>query len=169
MNKNISLPYRVYLDITNVCPLNCLHCYANSSTQHLNNELTLSELKAIAIQLVELNINNLVISGGEPFCRIDLFDFLDFCLEKKIIITLLTNGILIDSVVAKKLKGLAIDLRISLDGLSETTHDYIRGRGNFKKVLDVIRFLQSEHDKKVSVHFTVNRLNLDELPMLAFL
>jgi radical SAM protein with 4Fe4S-binding SPASM domain len=161
------LPYRLYLDITSACPLNCLHCYANRGENSVA-ELSLPELKSLAWQMLDLRISNLVISGGEPLTRVDIFDFLAFCTESGLNVTLLTSGVLLESVMAKRISGLNIELRLSLDGISEETHDYIRGKGNFKIVLEKIEMLKSINFKKLSVHFTINRINITEILQLPY-
>lgn len=164
-NDSIPTPVRIYLDVTSFCPLNCIHCYADAKKE-ISNELTLSELKNFTQQIIELGIKNLIISGGEPLSRSDILDFLSFCYDKKIDITLLTNGVLIDSRISKALSDLSIDVRISIDGISERTHDYIRGKGNLKIVRNSLNTLKKAKVNRLSVHFTVNRININEILQL---
>lgn len=160
------LPYRIYLDITNNCPHSCLHCYANSG-KALEKELSLDELKDLVRQMIDLGVYNLIISGGEPLTRPDIFEFLYFCRENKLKTILLTSGILLNKRNTMVLKNLGIELRLSLDGISEKTHDFVRGKGSFQTVTKILDMLKKELDN-ISIHFTINRINVAELLNLPY-
>lgn len=160
-------PARVYLDITNFCFLNCKHCYA-SACKASDRELTLKELKNLVQQITGLGINNIIVSGGEPLSRNDIFDFLSYCADNELSITLLTNGLLIDSKKSKILRSISAEVCVSLDGVTKASHDYIRGKGNFEAVLQAINILKSSKVDKISAHFTANRLNLNEILRLPY-
>lgn len=167
LQENLPIPRRIYLDVTNFCPLNCIHCYANSGSAS-DNELTLSELKNLIQQIIELGVKNIVISGGEPLSRSDIFELLSFCADKDLNTTLLTNGLFIDYERSKKLSDLNTEIRISIDGCSDKTHDYIRGKGNFKIVLKAIDNLKRAKVRKLSIHFTINRINIVDILQLPY-
>jgi MoaA/NifB/PqqE/SkfB family radical SAM enzyme len=63
-----------------------------------------------------MGVENLVVSGGEPLMREDLFEMLAYARRKKLNVTLLTNGLLIDERAARLLAELHIRVKISLDG-----------------------------------------------------
>lgn len=166
-HKGSNKPYRIYLDVTNFCSLNCRHCYAATGEARAE-ELTLNELKDVAQQIASLGIKNLIVSGGEPLSRSDIFDFLAYCSGKELNATLLTNGVFIDTAKSRLLSELNIDVRVSIDGVSKVSHDYIRGEGNFEVVLQALHILKAAKIKKLSVHFTVNRSNIGDILQIPF-
>lgn len=157
--------YRVYLDITNKCPNSCLHCYADSMFS-CEKELSLEELTDLVQQMAREGIYNLVISGGEPFTRTDLFDFLWICKDNRIDTVVITSGVLLYRAKVETLRDTKTHLRISLDGVSESTHDYVRGIGAFKGFIETVKLVKQAKFDDVSVHFTLNRMNLKELLLL---
>lgn len=165
--NNAPFPERVYLDVTKSCPLSCKHCYASVGKPD-DGELTITELKRLVREIADAGIRNIIVSGGEPLTRTDIFEFLQFCTDTGLNTVLLTNGVLIDSSVAKILSSLNIEVRISLDGITAETHDYIRGEGNFEMVLRAVSFLKSSGTKKLSIHFTVNRFNINDILQIPY-
>lgn len=165
--KELRKPARVYLDVTAACQLRCRHC-CTSSTHPLKDELSFEEIQGIIEQVKTLGVSNLVISGGEPLLRPELYEILAKARHLDLNVTLLTNGLLIDEMWARRLAELSIRVKISLDGVSAATHDYLRGQGTFAQTLQVLRLLLSE-GADTAVHYTVHRRNfleLDELPSL---
>jgi len=154
------------LHITNLCNLKCKHCYA-SAGEKLNNELTFDEIRKIVDQLVELKINYITLSGGEPFAREDLYEIIKYIRSKDINIMITTNGTLLDYESIKKIKELGVDsLQISIDSNIREVHDKFRGLpGCFDKAVEGIR-LCKENGIKVSLMSTlstINRENIDDL------
>jgi AdoMet-dependent heme synthase len=159
-------PSRIYVDVTNACPLRCLHCCSLSGDSY-ENELTLVEIKDIIDQTREMSVKSLVISGGEPMLRSDLFDILEYGRAKGLGITLLTSGILIDRIAADAFARLGIRVKISVDGVSAKTHDYLRGRGSFDKMVRALTFIKEAGVENRSVHFTIHARNAGEILGLA--
>ncbi len=158
-------PSRIYVDVTNACPLRCLHCCTESGAS-LEDELSLVEVKALIDQIHGIGVEKLVLSGGEPLMRTDLFEMLAYARKKSINVTLLTNGLLIDEPAARLLAELKIRVKISLDGVTSQTHDFLRGRGTFERTLRVLLLLLSAGVQRLCLHFTVHRKNCSELPGL---
>jgi len=152
---------RVYLAVTHRCPLRCRHCYA-AGTSVAHPEMTFREIEKMVQEMAAMGVRELTITGGEPFARTDILDIIRFCLENKLRLTVLTSGI-VDGALLEQVKQCDLELRLSLDGASEETHDYIRGKGNLREVLRVARELGTHSKLRLSVHFTVNRLNLGEI------
>jgi radical SAM protein with 4Fe4S-binding SPASM domain len=160
--KNITIPFRVYLELTRKCNNNCLHCFTGEK-DHSLEELETKEYFSIINQLEEMNIRNIVFTGGEPLLRKDLFDILDYANSKELNILLLTGGENIDKKIASELKKFNIEIKLSLDGTKEATHDIIRGKGSFNRVLKAIDTLNSTGINNITLHYTVNRLNIKEM------
>jgi radical SAM protein with 4Fe4S-binding SPASM domain len=101
-------------------------------------------------------------TGGEPFLRHDVFDLLRHARQRGFITSLLSNGTLITSDIARKLREAEVqDVQVSLDG-TEIVHDGIRGRGTFRKALRGIRNLVAE-GVDTNINMTVSSLNYREL------
>jgi len=155
-------PSRVYIDVTNACNLRCLHCCSLSGVPGAD-ELTYGELTRIMDQAREMKVNYIVISGGEPMLRPDLFSILGYGREGGFGVTLLTNGTLIDRAAAREFAALQVRVKISLDGISAWTHDFLRGRNNFAKACRALRLLQEEGVNERAIHFTIHARNLGDL------
>ena len=128
---------RVYLAVTHRCPLRCRHCYAATEST-APPELTFHEIEKLVQEMAAMDVRELTITGGEPFVRTDILDIIGPCLENGLRLTVLTSGI-VDSAFLGHVKQSDVELRLSLDGASEETHDYIRGKGNLKEILRIAR------------------------------
>ncbi|WP_070000610.1 putative heme d1 biosynthesis radical SAM protein NirJ1 [Cellulosilyticum sp. I15G10I2] len=153
----------VVWNCTNTCNLKCKHCYADSKPEQFKEELDTEEAKALIDDLASLKVPVLLISGGEPLLRKDLFELLEYTREKNIRTTVSTNGTLIDKETAKHLKQRGVSyVGISLDGLG-VNNDIFRGvQGSFDKAADGIRNCL-DIGQKVGLRFTINRSNYDQL------
>jgi len=82
-------------------------------------------------------------------------------------IGILTNGTLIDEKIVDRLKTFQklYYIQVSLDGASEETNDFIRGKGSYRKAVDSLRLL---HKKGINTRlmFTVHKRNIQEVPLL---
>jgi len=104
-------------------------------------------------------------TGGEPFLRKDLFAILDYARYRGFPVSLMTNGTLITSEVARRIREAGVtDVQASLDGL-ETVHNTIRGHDSFGRALEGIDNLISA-GVDTSINLTVSRLNMDQIAEL---
>lgn len=156
------LPQRIYLEITKQCPNSCRHCYILDDKE-IKEELKTNEIKNLIDQIKESGIKNFLINGGDPLTRSDIFDVLSYCNLKGLNTSLFVSESLINKEIIKELKKLNISIKLSLEGVKEQIHDYIRGEGSFKKLMNVIDALKAEHMADYSIHFTINRQNIKEL------
>jgi radical SAM protein with 4Fe4S-binding SPASM domain len=152
-------------NFTNRCNLSCLHCYSKAdldSTDTLTTEKifeTLPKLKANGVKF-------LIFSGGEPLTRTDIYDIADRCKELGIITYLSTNGLYVGNKNAKKILDTFNYVGISIDG-NEKAHDYFRGlEGSFKMSMEAVRKLNSYHDTKVGIRFTMTKDTYDDLEFI---
>lgn len=159
------IPSRVYIDVTNQCQLRCLHCYASSGAKW-DNELTLAEIKKTVDQVYEMGVKNVTFSGGEPLMRAELPEILEYACKKGLDTTLLTNGLLINEEWAKLFAQLNIRVKMSLDGATAETHDYLRGKGSFEKLKKAIFHLLQAQVDDIALHFTIHRKNVKEILLL---
>lgn len=161
----LSAPITAFLELTQKCNSQCLHCLNARATK--SNDMTLEEAKIIIDKLYDSGIFVLKITGGEPFYRIDIFDILDYIESKMIKFIVYTNGTHINSLVASRLKHYHYlsCVRVSIDGL-EKTNDFIRGEGMFKSAISTLKMLSS-YKVACEANFTISKINYKELKKLS--
>lgn len=159
-----SAPFYVTLQLTNMCNLACIHCFATSFTQYTDPILSLNEITDLMDELDDIKIFRLILSGGEPLIRKDFFKIAEYASNKNFSIVLATNGTLISDRDAKKLANLNFEkIAVSLDGATPKTNDTFRGvNGAYQKTVTGIKFL-AKYDVKVFVDITVSKYNFNEI------
>ncbi len=154
----------VVWNITRRCNLKCVHCYAHAKNVAFDNELTTDEGKAVIDDLAAFGVPVLLFSGGEPLMRKDMTELAAYAVKKGMRAVISTNGTLIPTDTAKKLKDIGLSyVGVSLDGM-EKIHDRFRGvKGAFKAAMKGIENCQKQ-GIKVGLRFTINRFNVNEIP-----
>ncbi len=148
---------------TKTCNLECIHCYASAKKRAFPGEMTTEEGKAMIDDLASFNVPALLMSGGEPLVRPDIFDLAEYATSKGIRVTFSTNGILITDEKAKRMKEIGVTYAgISIDG-AEPRHDHMRGKkGAFQETLKGIRNCR-KHDIRVGLRFTATSENIGDI------
>ena len=122
-----------FVYITNRCNAKCQHCFYYDELNKQVDEMTLADYKNLA-RVLEKEVNQVIITGGEPFIRKDIEEISKYFLKNPFIHSLnyITNGVLPDRVEEKVTKILhyasrntRILVNISIDGM-EKTHEKIR-------------------------------------------
>ena len=111
---------------TQECNISCIHCYRDAGNKQ-NDELSTAEGKRLLDQMKCAGFKIIVLSGGEPLMRADIYELIEYAKSIGLRPVIGTNGILITEQVAKKLKeaGLAA-AGISLDSTDKAIHDKFR-------------------------------------------
>ena len=158
------VPLVVSWNITRKCNLKCSHCYINAENKEFINELTTEEAKTLIDQINEVSKPLLILSGGEPLLREDLYELIRYGAAKGFKMGLGSNGSLIDDAVARELKDAGIEtVSISLDSHIPKQHDKFRGvPGSWKKAIDAINALR-ENDVLVQVNTTLTQQNFNQI------
>jgi heme d1 biosynthesis radical SAM protein NirJ len=159
----------VIWNLTRRCNLRCRHCYTTSADVDFPGELTHEQAMATLEDLGAFGIPALILSGGEPLVRRDLFAIASRAREMGMFLALSTNGTRIAGDAADRVAEIGFDyVGISLDGLG-ATNDWFRGRqGAFDEAVAGVRACR-ERGVKVGVRFTITADNAHELPeLLAF-
>ncbi|MFA7248010.1 MAG: radical SAM protein [Dehalococcoidia bacterium] len=151
---------------TRTCNLHCAHCYTDSFDERYPDELTTEEAFAMVDDLADLGSPVLLISGGEPLRRHDLFEVAAHARERGMRVVLSTNGTLITDEIAARLKDVGVSyVGISIDG-RPATHDKFRGmRGAFNASMSAIASCQRVN-LNVGLRYTLTRANIADLPWL---
>ncbi|MGE5239041.1 MAG: radical SAM protein [Chloroflexota bacterium] len=152
------------LEITGRCNLRCVHCYL-AAGEPAEGELTIEEIKEVLRSAGDLGGVSVAIGGGEPLLRGDCLQVIEYALSQGLLVSLGTNGTLIDVDVAKALSEMGIKVQVSLDGATAQTHDRIRGIGSFERtVKGVDHLIEAGMAKDVVIAFTPMRPNVHEVP-----
>jgi len=150
-------------NVTRTCNLKCVHCYSDSDARQYSGELTTVEAKRFIDDCAAFRVPVLLLSGGEPLIRPDVFELVEYANGKGIRTTFSTNGTLIDLATAKRIKALGVGyVGISLDGLGEANDRFRGQQGAFQAALAGIRNCLSV-GQRVGLRFTINRHNLQDM------
>jgi MoaA/NifB/PqqE/SkfB family radical SAM enzyme len=135
--------------------------------------ISTADRRRIAEALIAGGIKHISILGGEPFLLGDeLFDILGLFKSHGISISLVTNGLLIDANAMEKLVRLSPErLVFSMEGPESETHDRMRGKGNFSKLVDIIKTFKESienHGSGISININtvVTRRNMASVPSM---
>jgi len=116
-------------EITRRCNLACAHCRASAEDVDYDGELSAEECFSLIDQIAGVAKPILILTGGEPLCRPDVFDIGRYAAERGLRVVLGTNGTLIDGDVARKLKQVPVSrVGVSIDFPTAGLQDDFRGR-----------------------------------------
>ena len=148
------------------CNLTCKHCYATSADKDFPGELSTEQVYAVMDDLKAYGVPVLILSGGEPLMRPDIFEISRRAKAMGFYVGLSSNGTLIGEDNIEQIRDVGYDyVGVSLDGMRET-HDRFRRRvGAFDESLAGIR-LCHEVGIKVGLRFTLTQDNARDLPEL---
>ena len=148
------------------CNLLCKHCYAISGNADFPGELSFDQVCAVMDDLKQFGVPALILSGGEPLLRPDIFDIARRAKEMGFFTALSTNGVLIDERVVPALAEIGFDyIGISLDGIGKV-HDAFRGmKGAFDKSLNALRLCR-DAGLPVGLRFTMTRDNAHQFEQM---
>lgn len=153
----------IYVNLTNRCNLRCLHC-SSCSGEYIKGELTFEEICKIIDTCCELKPEKLVLTGGELFVRKDAEEIIKYASNKfSGILCIMSNGVLIDDDRVKLISEYVGEVNLSLDGYNEETADYVRGKGVFNKVMEVIDKLQKASVNKISLSMVETKVTENHL------
>jgi len=148
------------------CNLTCKHCYALSADTDYAGELSTQEAFDVMADLRSFGVPALILSGGEPLLRRDIFELAERAKALKFYVGLSSNGTLIDAPMAERVAAAGFDyVGISLDGIGAVHDRFRRLIGAFDKSLAGVHLLR-ERGVKVGLRYTMTDLNADELPKL---
>ena len=151
-------------ELTRNCNLNCIHCRASATLGPHHGELTTGECKKIIDEIADFASPTIILTGGEPLLRKDIFDIIDYGNNKGLKLVIAVNGTLLDNATGEKLKAKGIKrVSLSLDGKNEEMHDLFRGvKGSFSSVMKAARVL-TDVNLPFQINTTVTRFNVEDL------
>jgi putative heme d1 biosynthesis radical SAM protein NirJ2 len=148
---------------TKACNLKCKHCYRDAGKID-PAELNTQEARDLIGEIANAGFKIVILSGGEPLIRKDIYELIKFCVSFGLKAVLGTNGTLITKLVAYKLKEAGIArVGISLDSADSKIHDAFRQKiGVWKATVKAMQICK-DIGLEFQVHTTVSKQNFKEL------
>ncbi len=158
--QGVHVPPFMIISVTNRCNLKCKGCYAIAHQRGALAEMDTAKLTEVIREARELGVSIILLAGGEPLTRPDLFEVTAQFPE--IIFPVFTNGLLLNPETITNFKKQKNVLPIlSMEGQRAET-DERRGRGIYDHLVKIIG--QNRQTSIFSgVSFTVTRSNFDIL------
>ena len=141
------MPMQVSIEVTRRCPLECQHCYNNlpmGDQDARSREMTTEEHFKMLDELVEMGCFWLLYTGGEIFARKDFLEIYTYAKKKGFLITLFTNGTLINEKIADYLvEWPPFAIEITLYGRTKETYEELTQiPGSYERCLRGIKLLR---------------------------
>ena len=163
---NVFRPSLVSWNLTRRCNLRCPHCYLSAGKKE-EDELSTAECLTLLDDMKALGTEMVILTGGEPLLRKDIYDLATAASERDLWVVMGTNGVLLDDRVAQKMLECGVKgVGISIDSVDPAKHDKFRGGPDAwrysMRALDVAK----ANGLEVLVQSTVMDMNRDEIPQL---
>jgi len=148
-------------ELTRGCNLACVHCRASSERGPYPGELSTEECFRVMDEIASISKPVIILTGGEPLLRPDIFDLARYGTDKGFRMVMATNGTLITEETIQKMKISGIQrISVSLDGPSAETHDAFRKvKGAFESSLKGIEFAK-RGGLEFQINTTITQVNL---------
>ncbi|HTZ76186.1 MAG TPA: radical SAM protein [Candidatus Aquilonibacter sp.] len=167
-------PVEVSIEVTRRCPLECRHCYNNlpmADQQARASELTFEEHIRLLDELVKAGCFWILYTGGEIFARKDFLAIYTEAKKRGFLITLFTNGTMINERVANYLADYRpFSIEITLYGATRETYEALtQVPGSYDRCMKGIRLLLERGLplKLKTVPTTINRHEVYEMKRMA--
>jgi len=163
-------PMVVFYELTRACDLACRHCRADAQTCPDPAELSTHQARRLVAQLATFpKPPLLVLTGGDPIKRHDVFDIIAAARQAGLQVALTPSATpLVTREAIQRLKDAGLHrLAVSLDGADAATHDgFRRVAGSFERTLEILRDAQA-CGLPVQVNTTIARHNVHQVDALA--
>lgn len=169
--KPSSLPYVVYIDPANICPLECPLCPTGLRKQGRNmGVMGFSLAKKIIDELKDYLFFIRLYNWGEPFLNKDIFRIINYAYENRVGTVISTNFNFIDDKILESIVNSSLNhLIVSIGGASQETYEKYQRGGDFEKAafnlkkLVELRKTKKNKNLKIEWLFVVNRFNQSEV------
>ncbi|MFZ0675818.1 MAG: radical SAM protein [Methanoregula sp.] len=164
LNGASGAPRIISWNITLRCPLKCAHCYVDAGEREAEGVLSTEEAFRVIDQICETGNPVVVLSGGEPLMREDVFSIARYGTDRGLRMVMGTSGFLINEKVAAKLRESGIRaVAISLDSAEPAVHDQFRGMsGVWEQAIRAIRDCRNQ-GIGVQINMSVMRPDLRDV------
>ncbi len=157
-------PFLVFWEVTRACALACKHCRAEANPRRSPDELDTAESLKLIKQLGELAPPMLILTGGDPMMRRDIFDLIRAADAEGLRIGLSPAATArLDKVDFHELREAGVArMSLSLDGATKETHDAFRKvEGTFDRTIDAVHRAR-EAGISLQINTTLTQSNLQE-------
>jgi len=167
-NKMEIRPSIYYVKLTNRCNLRCIYCYNNKDhknhtyTFSKNNELKTNEWIRVIDEIHENGGREIVLTGGEPLLREDIFRIAKHVTNLGLELSIITNGVLISRRIINNISNYFNHVTISVDSHLEEINSKTRGKYILPKILEGIKMCLS-HGLDVSINVVVTKYNMENI------
>ncbi len=162
-------PYAVSWNLTQRCNLFCAHCYISAAPgAAAAEELSTAECRRVMADIARVNPNVfLILTGGEPLLRKDIFDLAAAGRDRGFTVVLGTNGVLLWEKQARLMRAHGVQgASLSLDSTDPVKHDRFRHLpGAWQGAVRATRALRGE-GLDFSIHMSVTDWNVAEIPAM---
>ena len=152
-------------EVTRSCNLACIHCRASAKYGPYAGELTTDEGLRLLDAIAAVSKPVIILTGGEPLLRPDIFEIAAYGDRKGLRMVLATNGTLVTELIAGNMLRAGIKrVSVSIDGMNAENHDAFRTvAGAFAGALVGIEAMKKA-GMKFQINTTITKSNLDQLP-----
>jgi radical SAM protein with 4Fe4S-binding SPASM domain len=165
-----TIPFEIYFFMTYQCNLKCKYCYDITDRTSLLKEsnknnlptLTFEEYKQLIQAAKQIGIKTCVLTGGEPLLNPITIELGRYISEQGLETELITNGTLVNESNASAIAENFKTISISLDSLNKETHEKVRGKGTFQKIVDSAKILKA-HNAYIRVNSVITKTNVKEI------
>src|SRR5438093_1855560 len=162
-------PYAVSWNLTQRCNLFCAHCYISAAPgAPTAGELDTAECRQVMAGIARVNPGTfLILTGGEPLLRPDIFELASAGRDQGFTVVLGTNGVLLREKQARQLRAHGVQgASLSLDSTDPARHDRFRHLpGAWQGAVRATEALRAE-GLDFSLHMSVTDWNVDEIPAM---
>lgn len=157
-------PSFLYLHLTSRCNLRCTYCYAlpQKGGECEGEDLPFAVALEVLRQAKEIGVEDVIFTGGEPLCHPQAVEVLRRAKRLGLRVNLLTNGVLLNPDLARKLAPNCHQITVSLDSVNPALHDLHRGRGSHARAVKAITILKEIGFPHVVAASVLTRHNQDE-------
>ncbi len=154
-------------ETTRNCNLACVHCRASATCGPYTGELDTPAAFRLLDQIAEVGKPIIILTGGEPLLRPDIFDIANYGTQKDLRMVMAVNGMLVTEQMADKMAKAGIQrISISLDGATAASHDAFRGvDGAFDGALRGIANAKAA-GLAFQINTTITKNNLQQIPSI---
>lgn len=162
-------PFLVIWEVTQACDLACVHCRASALPRRDPDEISLTQAREIFAQIRGMGTRLLVLTGGDPLKRPDIFELLAAAREAGLIPSLSPSATPLltrESLDKGRQAGLTA-VSLSLDGATSDSHDDFRGvAGSFDRTLAMAAEVRGA-GLELRINTTVTVRSIDEMAGIA--
>jgi radical SAM protein with 4Fe4S-binding SPASM domain len=156
-------------NITKECNLSCRHCYRDAGEKS-KGELTTREAKDLLCEIKKAGFNLVIFSGGEPLLRNDIYELINYANRLGLVSSLGTNGLLLSTKAAKKLKNLKLSSAgISIDSFNPDYHNRLRkSKDSWQRAMKAAKNCR-DANLTFQIHTTLTKENYLDIPKFVYL